>query len=52
MAFSVSHSGLPSVMDYIRNQLEHHKKLSFREELEQFLVKHGIAYDQQYLEGD
>jgi putative transposase len=52
MAFSVSHSGLSSVVDYIRNQGEHHKKLSYREELEQFLVKHGITYNQQYIEGD
>ncbi len=51
-AFSVSHSGLPSVVDYIRNQWEHHKKLSFREELEQFLNKHGIVYEQRFLDSD
>jgi len=51
-AFSISHSGLPSVMDYIRRQPEHHRKLTFREELEQFFAKHGIPYDPRFFEDD
>jgi putative transposase len=51
-AFSVSHSGLPSVMEYIRNQPEHHKKLSFRQELEEFFARHGIACDPRFFESD
>jgi len=51
-AFSVSHSGLPSVVEYIRRQQEHHRKLSFREELEKLLAKHRIAFDPRFLEGD
>ncbi len=51
-AFSVSHSGLPSVIEYIRGQQEHHQKLSYRQELEQFFAKHGIACDPRFFEGD
>ena len=31
-AFSVSHSQLPVVVEYIRRQLEHHHKMTFEEE--------------------
>ena len=48
-AFSVSPSVLPQVVQYIQGQSEHHKKLSFEEELRRLLDKHGIAYDEQYL---
>lgn len=36
-AFSVSHSALQKVSDYIKNQKEHHKKRSFTEEYEEFI---------------
>jgi len=48
-AFSVSHSQKASVMDYSANQEEHHRKLSFKEELIAFLKKHEIEYDERYL---
>jgi putative transposase len=48
-AFTVSHSQKPSVLDYIANQEEHHRKLSFKEELVSFLKKHEIEYDEKYL---
>jgi putative transposase len=51
-AFSVSHSGLPSVIDYIRSQPEHHQKLSYRQELEQFFAKHGIEYDIRFFDSE
>lgn len=51
-AFTVSHSGMEKVAAYIRGQQEHHKKLSFREELVQFLKKHGIEYDERYVTGE
>ena len=43
-AFSIGISGLEDTLAYIRNQREHHKKLSFRDELEIFLKKHGMQY--------
>jgi len=48
-AFSVSRSGLPKVMAYIRNQHEHHKHVTFQEELLEFLEKHGVEYDERYI---
>lgn len=48
-AFTVSHSQRQTVLHYIENQEEHHRKLSFKEELVAFLEKHGVEYDEQYL---
>lgn len=48
-AFAVSKSGLDAVIDYIRNQEQHHAKRSFKEEYISFLQKHEIAFDEKYL---
>ena len=48
-AFSVSESRVAIVKDYINRQHEHHKKVSFQEELKNFLEKHHIEYDERYL---
>ncbi len=48
-AFSVSASNLDSVRRYIEGQEQHHRRLSFQDELIGFLRKHGIAYDERYL---
>jgi putative transposase len=48
-AFTVSTSNLEHVRDYIATQEEHHRKVSFREELIAFLRKHGLAYDEREL---
>jgi REP element-mobilizing transposase RayT len=48
-AFSVSYSGIDKVIQYIANQQEHHKKLSFEEELVLLLQKHNIEYDPRYV---
>ncbi len=48
-AFSVSISQLEKVVEYIRNQEEHHRRLSFKEEFQALLEKHRITYDEQYL---
>src|SRR5262245_22198501 len=44
-AFTVSESQVERVRNYIRNQREHHKKVSFRDELIALLEAHGVAYD-------
>jgi len=31
--------------DYIRNQIEHHGKMTFQEEYRLFLEKHDIEFD-------
>jgi REP element-mobilizing transposase RayT len=48
-AFSVSRSQMERVMNYIRNQEEHHRKVTFQEELIAFLKKQGVAYDPRYV---
>jgi putative transposase len=50
-AFSVSASNLPVVAKYIRNQREHHKKISFETEFITLLKKHGVAFDPKYALG-
>jgi REP element-mobilizing transposase RayT len=48
-AFSVSKSHVEQVKRYISNQEEHHRKVSFQEELLAFLKKHGVEYDPRYV---
>ena len=48
-AFSYSHSQLDSVITYIKNQKEHHKAKSFREEYIEFLNKFNVEYKDQFL---
>ena len=43
-AFSIGISGVEDTTKYIAGQAEHHRKLSFREELQAFLDKHGMEY--------
>jgi len=40
-AFSVSESKVKMVEKYIRNQREHHWKISFQEEYDRFIALHG-----------
>ena len=48
-AFTVSESKMETVRQYIRNQEEHHKKMTFLEEFEALLKAHNIEYDPKYL---
>jgi putative transposase len=48
-AFSVSRSQKQAVMNYIRNQQEHHKKHDFKQELLELLDRHEIEYDLRYV---
>ena len=48
-AFSYSKSQLPSVIAYIHNQEEHHKKQSFIKEYKKILIEFGIEYDERYI---
>ena len=50
-AFTVSYSGLDKVTDYIKGQVEHHKTVSFEEELASFFKKHNIDFDPKYITG-
>jgi len=48
-AFSVSQSSVADVRQYIANQAEHHRKVTFQEELRAFFNRHEIAYDERYV---
>jgi putative transposase len=50
-AFSVSVSQLDKVAAYIRNQPDHHKKMTFEQEFLALLKKAGIPYDSKYVMG-
>ncbi len=47
--FSVSQSNLERVIRYIANQAEHHRKISFQDELRMLLRKHQIEWDERYV---
>ena len=47
--FSCSYSNIEKVINYIKNQEEHHKKKSFKEEYIEFLKELKIDYDEKYL---
>ena len=48
-AFSIGISQVGATIKYIKNQEEHHKKHSFKEEFISFLVKNNIEYDERYV---
>ena len=37
-----------TIIDYIKNKKEHHKKLSFEEDYRKFLIENGIDIDERY----
>ena len=47
--FSVSKSNLEQVKKYIEEQEEHHKKMSFQDELRALLKKHELEWDERYV---
>jgi putative transposase len=48
-AFSYSKSHVKNVIEYIKNQEIHHRKISFIEEYIDFLVKYEVPYDDRYI---
>ena|ERR1043165_4236680 len=48
-AFSYSHKHVPRVINYIRNQEEHHGKMKFREEYFNLLDEYEVEYKPEYL---
>ena len=48
-AFSVSESNIPQVRDYIMNQEDHHKKMTFQDEFRELCKRHNIAIDERYV---
>jgi putative transposase len=48
-AFSVSQSAVEEVRGYIRNQREHHQRVSFQDEFRAFLKRYEIEFDERYV---
>ena len=48
-AFSVSQSNVEAVRAYIAGQEEHHRKMSFQDELRALCRKHGLEIDEKYV---
>lgn len=48
-AFTESYKTKNNLIEYIKNQESHHKKLSFFEEYKTLLKDHGVEFDPKYL---
>ncbi len=48
-AFSVNPSEIATVITYITNQHEHHRKKTFQDEYRAFLKKYNVEYDERYV---
>ena len=48
-AFTYSNDQKDRLIQYVKNQEEHHRKKTFKEELVELLKEHGVPYDEKYL---
>jgi REP element-mobilizing transposase RayT len=48
-AFSIGESQVETVEHYIRNQEEHHRKMTFQEEYRKLLERYNVPYDERYV---
>ena len=48
-AFSIGESQADTVIHYIQNQEEHHRKVTFQDEFRKFLERYRVAYDERYV---
>lgn len=48
-AFSLSQSAVPIVVRYVQNQEIHHRRRTYREELQVLLTKHDVCFEDRYL---
>lgn len=47
--FSVNPTQVNVVVEYIKNQEEHHRTVLFQDELRAFLKKYKVEYDERYI---
>lgn len=47
--FSVNPAKIDALIDYIKNQKEHHRTRTFKDEFRAFLKKYNVEYDERYL---
>jgi REP element-mobilizing transposase RayT len=48
-AFSVSQSQVPAVKRYVQTQEEHHRKMTFQDELRALMKRHEMEFDERYV---
>ena len=48
-AITIAHSDRDNIIEYIKNQKEHHKTESFIDEYRRLLKEYGIDFDEKYL---
>ena len=48
-AFTYSFKEKDRLIEYIKNQEEHHKQISFKDELREILIEHGVQFEEKYL---
>jgi REP element-mobilizing transposase RayT len=48
-AFAVSYSNVDQVKEYLANQEEHHRRVSFQEEFLELLRRHELEWDERYV---
>ncbi|MBL7891062.1 MAG: IS200/IS605 family transposase [Bacteroidia bacterium] len=48
-AFTYSIKEKDRLIEYVKNQKEHHKTFTFMDEFRKLLIKHGIEFDEKYL---
>jgi putative transposase len=47
--FSVGKSQADAVVAYIRNQAEHHRHVSYQDEVREFFQRYEVAFDERYV---
>lgn len=47
-AFTYAYQDKNTIINYIKNQREHHKMVTFENELEQLLTEHGVSFDRNF----
>lgn len=47
-AFSLGYTSIDSALAYIKNQNEHHKVVSFKDEFRRLCEEHGVSLDERY----
>ena len=48
-AFTYAYSSKDELIEYVKNQVEHHKTISFKDEYIKLLNDNGIEFDEKYL---
>ena len=48
-AFAVSFSNIDQVKSYIAGQAEHHRRMTFQDEIREILWRHNLEWDERYV---